>query len=66
MEERMTIKAQRILEKLKRKNNKILQEFNQSTLDAPATVGGPQEMTILNEMNELQQFENENWGKGTV
>jgi len=63
----MTTKAQRILEKMKRKNNKILQEFNQSTFDAPASVRNPdQEMKVLNEMNELQQFENDNWSKGAV
>ena len=64
----MTTKAQKIMKKIKKKDlrNKFLHEFNQSTLDAPATVGGPQEMTILKEMNELQEFENENWSKGAV
>ena len=63
----MTIKAQRILEKLKRKNSKILQEFNQSTLDPVEPMGNPdQEMKVLKEMNELQEFEDDNWSKGAV
>jgi hypothetical protein len=65
----MTEKAKKILDKFKRKKirDKFLHEFNQSTLDAPALVGKPdQQMRVLNEMNELQNFENENWSKGAV
>ena len=63
----MTTKAQRILEKIKRRNNKILHEFNQSTLDDAGPVGSPdREMKVLKEMNELQEFEEENWRKGGV
>jgi hypothetical protein len=28
--------------------------------------GGDQEIKVLNEMNELQEFENDNWSRGTV
>ena len=65
----MTEKAKRILEKFKRKKirDKILQEFNQSTLDPVEPVGKPdQQMRVLKEMNEIQEFENENWRKGAV
>ena len=56
----MTVKAKQIMNKIKKKDlrNKILKEFNQSTLDDVGPVGNPdQEMKILKEMNELQEFE---------
>jgi hypothetical protein len=69
----MTDKAQRILERLKNRRakkpcavkDKVLQEFNQSTLDdgVGPVKGGDQELKVLKEMNDLQDFENENWGK---
>ena len=65
----MTEKARRILDKLKaRKANRVLHEFNQSTLDdvGPVAGGGDQEMKVLKEMNELQDFENDNWSRGSV
>ena len=63
----MTEKAQRILDKLNKKNRKtprsirdtVLQQFNASTLDDVGPVaGGDQEIKVLKEMNELQEFEN--------
>jgi hypothetical protein len=52
----------------RRLKNRLLESFNKSTLDEGAAPvgGGDQEMTLLKEMNELQEFENENWSKGTV
>ena len=41
--------------------------FHRFDQDEPARVGGgDQEMKVLNEMNELQEFENDNWSRGTV
>ena len=64
----MTEKAERILRMIKRRNRRIpfpivnermLGEFNRSTLDEAGPVaGGDQEMKVLKEMNELQEFEN--------
>jgi hypothetical protein len=34
--------------------------------DEPAQVGKDQEMKVLNEMNEIQQFEEDNWNNGAV
>jgi hypothetical protein len=71
----MTEKAQRILDKTKNRRakkpwavkDKVLQEFNASTLDDVGPVaGGDQEIKVLKEMNELQDFENENWSRGSV
>ena len=70
----MTEKADNILKKMRRKrlpfpvvNDKILAEFNQSTLDESGPVsGGDKEMKILTEMNELEEFQNENWSRGAV
>ena len=56
----MTEKARKIMKKMKkweRLNNpardRILSDFNQSTLDPVGPVGGDQGMKILSEMNEL-------------
>lgn len=63
----MTEKAKRIVDKLKNRRakkpwavkEKVLQEFNTSTLDDVGPVsGGDREMKVLREMNELQEFEN--------
>jgi hypothetical protein len=65
----MTDKAKKILAKFKKKRirDKFLHEFNQSTLDDVGSVGNTdQEMKILKEMNELQEFENDNWSKGCL
>ncbi len=71
----MTEKAQRILEKLNKKNRRtpisirerVLEQFNASTLDDVEPVaGGDQELKVLKEMNELQDFENQNWSRGSV
>jgi len=34
--------------------------------DDPVEVGGNLEMKVLKEMNELQDFENDNWSWGSV
>jgi Flp pilus assembly CpaE family ATPase len=69
----MTEKAQRILDKLKNRRAKkpsvddVLQQFNASTLDDVGPIGAPdKQMRVLDEMNSLQQFENENWSRGSV
>ncbi len=65
----MTDKAKKILEKFKKKRirDKFLHEFNQSNLDPVGPVGKPdQQMRVLNEMNDLQEFENHNSSKGTM
>ncbi len=67
----MTEKAQRILDKMKNRRAKKLdtelQEFNSSTLDDVGPVGAPdQQMRVLDEMNSLQHFENDNWSQGSV
>lgn len=60
----MTEKAQRILDKLNKKNRRtpvsirerVLQEFNASTLDDVGPVaGGEKESKLLQEMNQLDQ-----------
>ncbi len=70
----MTEKAQRILDKLNKKNRKrptsirdnVLQDFNQSTLDPVGPVGGQKGEKFLAELNEIQEFENDNWSRGSV
>ncbi len=70
----MTEKAEKILRKNRRRiqpipgvNETDPGEFNQSTLDDVGPVaGGDQELKILKEMNELQEFENENWNRGAL
>jgi hypothetical protein len=45
--------------------NHIVGDINLLDQDDAARVGGDdQEMKVLNEMNELQQFEEDNWSKG--
>ncbi len=34
--------------------------------DAPAQVGKDREIKVLKEMNELLQFEDDNWSRGSV
>lgn len=62
----MTEKAQAILNRLKRKRvlDKTLNELNQDNLDPVQPVGGQKGEKFLAEMNELQEFENELWGRG--
>ena len=65
----MTDKARRILALLRdRKNrNRVLESLNKSTLDEGAApiAGKDQEMKVLKEMNELQDFENDDWSGGS-
>ena len=66
----MTEKARRILAMLKDRNyrERLLQGLNRSTLDegAEAVAGKDQEIKVLKEMNELQEFENDVWNAGSV
>ena len=63
----MSKKAKRILALLNdpRHKNRLLGEINQLDQDEPAQVGKDQEMKMLEEMNELQDFENDNWSRGS-
>jgi hypothetical protein len=71
---KMTEKAKKILNDLKRRDRKlfrrpetrerVLHDFNESTLDQPAQVGSQdQQMRVLNEMNELGQQEEQSMRK---
>ena len=40
-----------------------LESMNRMDQDPPAQVAKDQEMRVLREMNELQDFENENWSR---
>jgi hypothetical protein len=72
----MTEKAEHILERIRRRSkrrsvpgrlDRALDGFNQSTLDDVGPVaGGDQEIKALKEINELQEFEDENWSRGCV
>ncbi len=56
----MTNKAKRVLNRLndRRAIEQILESFNQQTLDAGSSpvVAGDQELKVLKEMNELQEW----------
>jgi hypothetical protein len=56
----MSKKSKRILARLNdpRNRNRLVGEINLLDQDEPAQVGKDQEMTVLKEMNELQEFEN--------
>jgi hypothetical protein len=64
----MTDKARRILALLKhpKHRERLMQSINRSTLDegAEPVAGKDQEMKVLNEMNELRLYENDNWSNG--
>jgi hypothetical protein len=72
----MTEKAEYILERIRRRSkrrgtpgklDRALDRFNQSTLDEVGPVaGGDQEIKVLKELNELQDFENQNLSRGSV
>jgi hypothetical protein len=73
----MTEKAQNIMNRMREKDRKrrilarlqdpqqrssTMDSINRLDQDETSRVGsGDQEMKVLREMNELQQFENENW-----
>jgi hypothetical protein len=61
-------KSKRILALLNdpRHRNRLVGELNLLDQDDLAQVGKDQEMKVLKEMNELQEFENDNWSRGTV
>ena len=65
----MSKKAKRVLALLNepKHTNRRLASLNESTLDdGAATVGkGDQEIKVLKERNEVQEFENENWSRGS-
>ncbi len=70
----MTDKAMKILLKMRRRRrsitpniDSILEQFNRDNLDdAGPVTGGDQELKVLKEMNELQEFENDNWSRGDM
>ena len=43
-----------------------IDQVNRMDQDPPAQVAKDREMRVLSEINELQDFENENWSRGTV
>jgi hypothetical protein len=45
---------------------RLLGEINKLDQDEPARIAKDQEIKVLNEMNELQDFENDNWSKAKV
>jgi hypothetical protein len=64
----MSAKSKRILALLNdpRYRNCLVGKINLLDQDGPAPVGkGDQEMKVLKEMNELQEFENDNWNGGS-
>jgi hypothetical protein len=64
----MSAKSRRILALLNdpRYKYRLVGEINLLDQDEPAKVGKDQEMKVLREMNELQQFENDHWSRGSV
>lgn len=66
----LSAKSRRILALLKdpKHRNRLLDSLNKSTLDeGAAPIGkGDQEMKVLKEMNELQEFENDNSSQGAA
>ena len=64
----MSKKAKRILALLNdpRYRNKVVGDINLLDQDEPAQVGKDQEMKVLKEMNELQEFQDDVWSKGTA
>jgi hypothetical protein len=57
-------RRRRILARLKdpRQRSTTMESINRMDQDeTPQVGGGDQEMKVLSEMNELQEFENENW-----
>ena len=65
----MSAKAKRILAKLNdpKHRARLVGDVNLLDQDEPARVGGDdQEMTLLKDMNELQEFENDVWSRGAV
>jgi hypothetical protein len=71
-ENTMTKKAQAVLQKMNLRRlfrspetrDRVLDEFNASTLDHAGPVRKEEQgMKFLREMNELEEFENENWSR---
>lgn len=78
----MTEKAQNILTQMKERDRRrrvlarsndpqrrssTMESMNRMDQDETSRVGSnDQEMKVLREMNELQQFENDNWNRETV
>jgi hypothetical protein len=64
----MSKKSKRILALLNDPKHRasLMTGINRADQDEPARVGNDQEMKVLNEMNELQEFENDVWSKGAV
>jgi hypothetical protein len=79
--ERMTQKAEQIMKRIREMDQKkrlalmnnphrrtqVMESINRADQDEPSRVGtNDQEMKILRDINELQDFENDNWSRGTV
>jgi hypothetical protein len=64
----VSTKAKRILALLanQKHRNYLVGEINRADQHEPAQVGKDQEIKALAEMNEIQQFENDNWSRGSV
>jgi hypothetical protein len=78
----MTEKAEEILKNMRKKGRKrrilarlqdprdrssTLDSINRMDQDESSQVGGgDQEMKVLKEMNELQDFENDSWSRGSA
>ncbi len=72
----MTQKAEKIMKALRAYSrrigdpgtrSKVLDSFNRMDQEEVSPVeGGDQEIKALKEMNELQEFENENWSRGSI
>jgi hypothetical protein len=64
--ENMSKKSRRILALLNEPKHRasLLTRINRADQDDTARVGGDQEMKVLTEMNELQEFENDVWSPG--
>jgi hypothetical protein len=65
---KMSAKAKRILALLNdpKHRTRLTSGINRADQDEPTHVGKDQEMTILKEINDLQQFQDDVWSKGGV
>jgi hypothetical protein len=65
---KMSKKSRKILQLLNDPHHRasLMAGINRADQDEPARIGNDQEMKILNEMNELQEFENDVCSKGAV
>jgi hypothetical protein len=66
--DRKGLKRWSALQSNPKRRDHILENLNNDQMDHVSSVagGGDQEMRVLKEMNELQEFENDNWSRGSV